>query len=99
MEQEEAEAALLAVIQRLHFDEKGLFDGLRPCPDAIRRLFPLISRGERVMLAFVLTVYDPSLRRELLGDYDLLAELQAADARSRALIAEWVEAPFFVGTD
>ncbi len=99
MEQSEIEAAYLGWVQALGFDRRGLFDGIRPLDDAIRAQFGKLSRGERVMLAFLLHVWEPARRRALLGDYDWAAEIQAADRSNRARIAEWAAEPWFVGAE
>lgn len=95
-EQAEAEVRFRAMVVTLGFDARGLFDGHEPRRDAIAQGGTRLSRGERVMLAFLLTVYDPALKRELLGEVDVLGQLQAVDARGRALVADWVRAPFHV---
>lgn len=94
-----AAAAYRAAIRQCGFDTRGLFDDLRPLPEAVQRLYPTLSRGERTRLAFLLTVWDPALKRELAGDVDVLAQIQSLDAHGRALIAAWVAAPFFLRPD
>ena len=95
-QQQQVEQQFRLWLQHSGFYERGLFFDLQPQPAQLMASVTKLSRGQRVLLGFFLTVYDPALKRQYLPDLDVLAEVQALSLNNRRMIADWLEQPFYI---